>query len=67
MKDKFQIGDLVRIPSSSWALHNRLGLIINKVPDGVEGCEEYKVLLDNSITMWYGSSLEKVESKENKE
>ena len=67
MKDKFQIGDLVRLPSSSWALHNCLGLIVSKVPDGIEGYYEYKVLFDNTITTWYEQSLEKVESKENKE
>ena len=68
MKDKFQKGDLVRVAlPGSKVNRGRFGLIINKVPDGIEGCEEYKVLFDNSITMWYGSSLEKVESKENKE
>ena len=71
MNNKFQSGDLVRvaIPHSgiTQSHHNRLGLVINKVPDGIEGCEEYRVLFGNSITMWYGQSLEKVESKENKE
>ena len=63
MKDKFQKGDLVRvaIPGSK-VNRGRFGLVINKVPDGIEGCEEYKVLFDNSITIWYGSSLEKVKS-----
>ena len=67
MNNKFQIGDLVRVPSSSWSLHNRLGLVINIVPDGIEGYNEYKVLFGNTITTWYEPSLEKVESKENKE
>ena len=69
MKDKFQPGDLVRlaIPSPDRSLHDRFGLVISKVPDGIEGYDEYKVLFDNSITTWYGQSLEKVESKENKE
>jgi len=68
MNNKFQIGDLVRvvIPGSK-VNRGRFGLVINKVPDGIEGCEEYRVLFGNSITMWYGQSLEKVESKENKE
>ncbi len=69
MKDKFQKGDLVRValPSLVKQFHSRFGLVINKVPDGIEGYDEYNVLFDNSITTWYGASLEKVESKENKE
>ena len=67
MNDKFQfqIGDLVRVAIlGSKVNRGRLGLVINKVPDGVEGYEEYKVIFDNTITTWYGASLEKVESKE---
>ena len=70
MNNKFQIGDLVRLAiphGSTMSLHSRLGLVINKVPDGIEGYNEYNVLFDNSITTWYEQSLEKVESKENKE
>lgn len=63
MNNKFQSGDLVRvaIPGSKANL-GRFGLVINKVPDGIEGCEEYKVLFDNSITTWYEQSLQKVDT-----
>ena len=65
MKDKFQKGDLVRVavlsPSPRYP-RGRLGLVINKVPDGIEGYDEYKVLFGNSITTWYGQSLEKVKA-----
>jgi hypothetical protein len=49
MNNKFQSGDLVRvaIPPAARHLHNRFGLVINKVPDGVEGCEEYRVRIKN--------------------
>lgn len=68
MNNKFQIGDLVRVAlPGSKVNRGRFGLVINKVPDGIEGYDEYNVLFDNSITTWYGASLEKVESKENKE
>ena len=64
MNNKFQIGDLVRvaIPHSgiTQSHHNRLGIVISKVPDGIEGYDEYKVLFDNSITTWYEQSLQKV-------
>ena len=63
MNNKFQIGDLVRVALPGTPVNRgRFGLVINKVPDGIEGCEEYKVIFDNSITIWYGSSLEKVEA-----
>ena len=62
MNNKFQIGDLVRVVTPLGAprsyLHSRLGLVINIVPDGIEGYDEYKVLFGNSMTTWYGPSLE---------
>ena len=71
MNNKFQIGDLVRITNRRAVHRGRFGLVINKVPgpcvEGEEDLMMYNVLFDNSITTWYGQSLEKVESKENKE
>ena len=66
MNNKFQKGDLVRVAlPGSKVNRGRLGLVINKVPDGVEGYDEYKVLFGNSITTWYEQSLEKVEKNNN--
>lgn len=72
MNNKFQIGDLVRVAIPGSKVHRgRFGLVINKVlgpyVEGEEDLMMYNVLFDNSITTWYGQSLEKVESKENKE
>lgn len=66
MKDKFQIGDLVRlaIPGSK-VDRGRFGLVVSKVlgpyVEGEEDLMMYNVLFDNSITTWYDPSLKKVE------
>jgi hypothetical protein len=66
MKDKFQIGDLVRlaIPGSK-VDRGRFGLVVSKVlgpyVEGEEDLMMYNVLFDNTITTWYDPSLKKVE------
>ena len=69
MKDKFQIGDLVRLsaPISGGQFHNRLGLVVSKMlgpcVEGEEDIMMYNVLFDNTITTWYDPSLKKVEAR----
>lgn len=66
MKDKFQIGDLVRVAIPGSKVHRgRFGLVVSKVlgpyVEGEEDLMMYNVLFDNSITTWYDPSLKKVE------